>query len=208
MSGMSDWKLLNLGCGAVRPPPPWVNVDTLFQVLPWGTPERAQLQSEPNYVEADLRHPLPFASDHFDGALASHVFEHFDALALRGLVAECHRVLKPGGVLLVSVPDASYHRQAYPMDRPENALELFGETMPPNCLKRTFLEYALFFDDHRQVFCEDSLWATLVNGGFRPETIARLDARRAPEGDPVTAALHGALNRRKFSLVMMAGKLA
>lgn len=199
-------KFLNLACGAVRPQSEeWINLDSLFQILPFGIPARTNLQNEPNYVEADLRNPLPLPSCEFDGILASHVFEHLTAISCREVVAQCHRCLKTGGVLLVSVPDASYHRQVYKRDVPANTKELFDETIPDSEPKRTFLEYALFFLDHRQVFCEDALWATLVNGGFDSNFVNRISPTETP-GDPVLAKMHELLNRRKFSLVMTAQK--
>ena len=49
---------------------------------------------------------LPFDAESFDRVLTSEVLEHLpdDAAALR----EIHRVLKPGGVLAISVPHARY----------------------------------------------------------------------------------------------------
>lgn len=53
-------------------------------------------------VVADLRHPLPFGDAHADRVFTVHVLEHLpDYLPL---VAECHRVLRRGGVLHVMAP--------------------------------------------------------------------------------------------------------
>jgi SAM-dependent methyltransferase len=53
-------------------------------------------------VLADLRYPLPFADSRVDGVFTVHVLEHLpDYLPL---VAECHRILRPGGVLHVMAP--------------------------------------------------------------------------------------------------------
>src|SRR5689334_20520884 len=49
--------------------------------------------------------PLPASS--FDGAVCSEVFEHlFDPLSA---AREINRVLKPGGVLVATVPNFGYH---------------------------------------------------------------------------------------------------
>jgi SAM-dependent methyltransferase len=62
----------------------------------------AELGVEP--VQANVEEPLPFADDSFDAVVAGELFEHLrfpDAL-----VGEIRRVLRPGGVLVGSVPNA------------------------------------------------------------------------------------------------------
>ena len=62
----------------------------------------AALGIEP--VQANVEEPLPFDDASFDAVVAGELFEHLqfpDAL-----VAEIRRVLRPGGVLVGSVPNA------------------------------------------------------------------------------------------------------
>jgi SAM-dependent methyltransferase len=62
----------------------------------------ATLGIEP--VQANVEEPLPFEDASFDAVVAGELLEH-----LRfpdGLVAEMRRVLRPGGVLVGSVPNA------------------------------------------------------------------------------------------------------
>mgnify|MGYP001376042684 CR=1 FL=1 len=47
---------------------------------------------------------LPFADGAFEGAVASEVLEHLDDEALEQALAELARVLRPGGLLVGSVP--------------------------------------------------------------------------------------------------------
>ncbi|MFN5476651.1 MAG: methyltransferase domain-containing protein, partial [Sphingobacteriales bacterium] len=49
-------------------------------------------------------HTLPFEDDHFDSIFSSEVFEH--VFNLPEIMKELHRVLKPGGLILVSCPFA------------------------------------------------------------------------------------------------------
>ena len=53
----------------------------------------------------DLTRPFPFRDSSIDAVLASHVLEHLTFDEARACVAEIRRVLIPGGVLRVAVPD-------------------------------------------------------------------------------------------------------
>lgn len=84
-------KLLNIGCGATYHPE-WVNIDV-----------------EPVSKEV-LRHdvtttPLPFEDSCFDACYCSHVLEHLSGDDAKHLLSEIYRVLKPGGVIRIVVPD-------------------------------------------------------------------------------------------------------
>ena len=65
-------------------------------------PDRLSGQGFP--VDAvDLTQPLPYEDERFDGVLFSEGIEHLDAQV--GALAEMARVLKPGGVLIVTTPN-------------------------------------------------------------------------------------------------------
>ena len=53
----------------------------------------------------DLTRPLPFADGSVEAIFSSHVFEHLFRGEVASLIAECFRVLKPGGIIRVVVPD-------------------------------------------------------------------------------------------------------
>lgn len=86
---------LNLGCGAdVREG--WTNVDWIF---PKGQPG--------DVVHWNLDDtPLPFPSDSVDEIYCSHILEHL--WEWENLVLDCHRMLKPGGLLTIRVPYGFY----------------------------------------------------------------------------------------------------
>lgn len=197
--------LINIGCGAVRPPHPWVNVDNLHSVLLPGTNERANLDSEPNYIDHDISNGLPFADDQADGILLSHVIEHFDCMGAVGLLKECRRVLKPGGVVLVSVPNATYFREKYDEDTFERAVELFGEPIQPCDGEATFFGFALFYREHKQILTIDTLWCLLKRAGF-VEANDLLYGMWQNGPKTINDKMWPLLNRRIFSLEMAAVK--
>lgn len=51
----------------------------------------------------DLNQPLPYADESFDGVLHSEGIEHLDAQV--AVLAELARILKPGGILIVTTPN-------------------------------------------------------------------------------------------------------
>lgn len=187
--------LLNLGAGGQRYPAPWINVDTLREQLVIGTPERDNLDAEPNYVEHDLRETLPWHDDSVDGILAQHLLEHLPCHDAVRLLAECRRVLVPGGVVVVSVPDAEYFLRVLDQDTKENAVKLFGEPITDPKYGR-FFEYALFHREHVQVLTHTSLKCLFIAAGleFKPSIIP--------------GEIYARLNRLAFSTVLMGTKPA
>jgi SAM-dependent methyltransferase len=61
----------------------------------------------------DLRHGIPYPDDCFDVVYHSHFLEHLPRDAAEGFLLECKRVLKPGGVIRVVVPDLDYLVERY-----------------------------------------------------------------------------------------------
>lgn len=195
-------KLVNLGCGGKRPQGRnWVNIDQLEgQISP---EEFAQINHQKNYAEHDITKGVPFSDDTLDGILMAHVLEHFSVQPAQTLLKECLRTLKPGGVLMVSVPDAQYFRHVYPKDKGAPTWQdLYGVDDPPNPIP-TWMEAALYFEQHFQVFSEDTLWCALTNAGFS-------NAERSPKpsvfDDPVRSEMASLLDRIPFSLVFTAIK--
>jgi predicted SAM-dependent methyltransferase len=95
----ADNLLVNLGAGTVGKPG-WVNVDaSAFDGI--------------NCVY-DMRRGLPFPDASVRGLFCEHFLEHLDYdEEAPMLLRDCHRVLKPGGVLRIIVPDAEAYLRAY-----------------------------------------------------------------------------------------------
>ncbi len=83
-------KLLNLGCGN-NFRKEWINID---------------FTSRSEYVTAhNLLMGIPFNDNEFDVVYHSHLLEHFPKNKALGFINECYRVLKPGGIIRIAVPD-------------------------------------------------------------------------------------------------------
>lgn len=83
-------RLLNLGCGS-HYHPSWINVDVRG--------------AGPSVIPHDLNKPLVCEDNSFNVVYHSHVLEHLSKGQGSRLMSECHRVLKPGGIIRVVVPD-------------------------------------------------------------------------------------------------------
>lgn len=46
----------------------------------------------------DFNYPLPIPSQSWDGLFSKFVLEHLSWRKVKGFMAECHRILKPGGI--------------------------------------------------------------------------------------------------------------
>jgi predicted SAM-dependent methyltransferase len=96
---------LNLGSGPRGVEDPhWVNVD--------GFRDRR--------VEwlLDITRPLPLGDERVDGVFCEHVLEHFALEDGEAVASEAFRVLRPGGVLRVIVPDGELVMRRY-FDAPD-----------------------------------------------------------------------------------------
>lgn len=83
-------KILNLGCGQ-RYHEDWTNVDFY--------------SDDKNIISTNLLKGIPFPNGTFDVVYHSHVLEHFSKNDGVNFIKECYRVLKPGGILRVVIPD-------------------------------------------------------------------------------------------------------
>ena len=83
-------QMLNLGCGH-RIHPAWLNLD----IAP----------AHQSVIAHNLTEPLPLDDASCSVAYSSHVLEHLPKDQAPSFLAECYRVLTPGGVVRIVVPD-------------------------------------------------------------------------------------------------------
>ena len=118
--------VLNLGCG-YRTSDRCTNIDWSIPVRLKGSrvgrrvaplllpaDRRRQFRElSDNVMRHDLRKGIPFPDGSADAVYHSHVLEHIDRDQVPGFLAEVHRVLRPGGIHRVVVPDLEPQARAY-----------------------------------------------------------------------------------------------
>ncbi len=126
MADMSAPTILNLGCGT-KTSPRAVNIDfsiyqrirtapaaKLIAVAVLRGERREQFDSmDDNLVVHDLRKGIPAATNSVDAVYHSHTLEHLDREDIPAFLAEILRVLRPGGIHRVVVPDLETAARRY-----------------------------------------------------------------------------------------------
>jgi SAM-dependent methyltransferase len=94
-------RFFNVGAGAFRHPA-WTNIDMKSEW--YGSVQHANAGG---FLEYDLLAlaPLPVETDSAELLYSSHTLEHIPDGAAFNLLREAHRVLKPGGVIRLTMPD-------------------------------------------------------------------------------------------------------
>jgi len=82
-------KMLNIGCG-VTSDSEWINID---------------LGGSDDVMSHNVTDGLPFPDKTFDVVYHSHLLEHIPFEKSLPFIHECFRVLKPGGIIRILVPD-------------------------------------------------------------------------------------------------------
>lgn len=90
--------MINVGCGS-RIHPEWMNLDLHAHA--------------PGVIACDLTKGIPVGEEEADMVYAAAVLEHIRPAKVPGFLAECRRVLKPGGLLRLAVPDLEQQVRVY-----------------------------------------------------------------------------------------------
>jgi predicted SAM-dependent methyltransferase len=96
----------------------------------------------------------------------SHVLEHFEFSDLKRLLKDVHRILKPGGNFLISVPDASIYIDSY-LGKISSSELLQYVPAVISSKKMDILNYIFYMNGyHKFMFDEDNLTFHLEIAGF------------------------------------------
>jgi predicted SAM-dependent methyltransferase len=163
-----------------------VNSTTLLLPMGWfkaksiaresGDNLRLNLGSGPNKIEGwtnvdlagmspdlkwDLRFGIPFADGSVQAIFLEHVCEHFPLSAVFGMLEECRRKLKPGGILRIGVPDFGRYMKSYAGDG-----AFIDELRPGRPTKLLAVAEVALAHGHRSVWDAETLEGVLTEAGF------------------------------------------
>ena len=185
---------LNVGCGQT-PTPGWINYDnaltarfaripivpSVLGLLPVLTDlQRSFLQTaqakDIRYANA-ARH-IPETDRSVDVLYTSHMVEHLDRDEAARFLREARRVLQPGGILRVAVPNLKGHVEQYLADADGDgflARVMLTRNRPKSLLEK--LTYMVVGDRHHQwMYDGPSLCGLIASAGF-------VDVREMPAGE-------------------------
>ena len=181
---------VNLGSGG-KGQEGWVNVE--FK------------RAKDSTLVLDLRKPIPLADDSASRILLEHVLEHLDYFSdAKTLLHEVFRILKPGGVFRVIVPDCEKFVKAY-VSRDIRLWDELGwacESLPDDIPTQMAILNHVFHQQGEHLFGYDfeTLAHLLESFGF--ERIERMSFRKSL--DPKLAIDQP--NHEKYSLYVDAVK--
>ena len=129
----------------------WINVDIVTDVAG---------------VIADLTAPLPFRTSSVDLLHSEDLLEHLDEAAGKRWLAECHRVLRPGGVMRLLTPDLRAIVERVYLQRDPRHLAWCNTHLSANGPCEALNMHLRMDGDHRFVYDEEHLTDTLRGIGF------------------------------------------
>lgn len=156
---------LHLGCSDVYLEG-WLNVD----------------MADPRHrldLSWDLRRGIPLPDGRADAIFAEHLFEHIGLDGGLSLMRECRRVLAPGGVVRITVPDLERYARSYLGDDP-----LLDDCRGGRPTRAMAFEEIFFHHGHRAMYDFETMALMLRSVGFEAvERSAFGESRLSPVPD-------------------------
>ncbi|AWK90204.1 class I SAM-dependent methyltransferase [Azospirillum thermophilum] len=165
--------VLNVGCG----PRGTSAIGPLFPAETW---QEVRLDIDPGVgpdVVASMTDMSPIPDGSMDAVWSSHNLEHLHAHEVPGALGEFLRVLRPGGMLMLFVPDLQAIAQIVAEDRLDDPLYMssVGPVSPLDIIFGFGAAIAAgnHFMAHRTGFTPKVLGRVLQEAGFEPVAIWR-----------------------------------
>jgi SAM-dependent methyltransferase len=168
---------VTLGCGAT-PTPGWVNFDNSLTVrlarwpLVWRLiPSRREFTRAVRDYDvrwADATRRIPLRAECAEAVYTSHMIEHFDRWEVDQCLHEIQRILVPGGLLRIAVPDLENYVRDYMQNG--DADVLLARTLLCSAKPRSWRERLNYFligpRHHHWMYDSRSLVKLLTIHGF------------------------------------------
>ncbi|MEJ8568785.1 class I SAM-dependent methyltransferase [Elongatibacter sediminis] len=164
---MSEGVRINLGSGHWKLPG-WVNVDL-------------DRDSRPD-VCADLSAGLPFRDRCADYMHTEDFIDQLDLEHARRFLRECHRILRPGGVIRVLTPDVEQLARMY-LDDPDGLKALWRDHVGVPLRYETpaeILNVGMRFAGHTFLYDAETFAELATDCGFRAERVGFNQSGREP----------------------------
>lgn len=119
-------------------------------------------------INWNLGKGIPFPNESIHKIYSSHLFEHFSFKEGQKLLDECLRVLVPGGLFSICVPNAKIYMEAYVKGECLDKSNFFIHKPAYNDTSRIdYVNYMAYMDgEHKYMFDEENLVAILQKKGF------------------------------------------
>jgi predicted SAM-dependent methyltransferase len=167
---------LHIGAGPMRLPG-WLNTDLIA-----------------GEVHVDLVRRLPFPDGAFAYVFGEHVIEHLSEDEGEALLAEVHRVLRPGGVVRLTTPDLAKVIAIYQDRNPEVSRDDYAAFLGELTGRRYDAPAQVLNDylrlwGHRHVYDEDDLDRRLRAAGF--DAVVRREPGESEHAELAGLERHG-----------------
>lgn len=151
---------INLGCGTNKIKG-WINHDQ----------------------EVDITQRLPYRDGSVDFIFAEHVLEHVDYYKAVNFLRECHRILKPGGMIRLSVPSIENLSKVDPQSDVGKRYVDFVHSRgwAPSKDLRGAMHALLYQHGHQAPWTQSLLMATLFFVGFKDTRVMLPGVSNIPE---------------------------
>jgi len=136
----------------------WINMDII---------DLSDFAKKNGYIfkQLDVRNGLPFEDNSVDFIFSSHLIEHLSREEGLKLLKECHRVLKPNGVLRIATPDARKLMRDFLDEKIREYRHINKGVEKAETDLDALLE--LLWAGHKTIYDYESLGKLLSKAGFR-----------------------------------------
>jgi predicted SAM-dependent methyltransferase len=158
----TDCKKIEIGAGPKKGVNGWLTMDLVGADIEW-----------------DLRYGMPFSDNSIDQIYSSHLFEHLTTCETSKLLEECKRVLNPGGIFSICVPNAKRYIEAY-LNKDASFWEQQQEDFYVPAYNDTtiidYINYVAYMDgQHKYMFDQENLLHILKSHNFKSVRLRDFD---------------------------------